>query len=121
MKTIYRNRRLLDLAHRLNACQFMLPGCQKYSPDGCEPAHSNQGKHGKGKGIKAADDQHVASCSWCHRVYDGQRGFVLPREEAAMRFDEARARTFLQYEKEGWLDQVGYTAEVKAELYGNAE
>jgi hypothetical protein len=117
---IYRNRKLLDLSHRINDCQFRLPGCQRYSVDGCEPAHSNQQKHGKGKGIKAADDQHVASCPWCHRVYDGQRGFVLPREEANQLFDEARTRTFMLYEKEGWLDQVGYTIEVKEALYGDA-
>lgn len=65
-------------------------------------------KHGKGRGIKAADDQHVAACPHCHRMYDGQLGTVLPRQEAVERFDEARARTFAMYEKMGWLDEVGY-------------
>jgi hypothetical protein len=110
--TIYRNRRLLDLAHRVTACQFRLPGCPGYAGDsGCEPAHSNQSKHGKGKSIKAADDQHVASCHHCHMIYDGQLGIVLPREEAVAKFDAARERTFALYEKEGWLEQVGYVTE----------
>jgi hypothetical protein len=108
---IYRNRRLLDLAHRVNVCQFRLKGCKGYSAEGCEPAHSNQSRHGKGKSIKAADDQHVASCHHCHMIYDGHTGIVLPREEAVRLFDAARERTFALYEKEGWLEQVGYTEE----------
>jgi ribosomal protein L31 len=105
---IYRNRRLLNLAHRVNDCQFLLPGCQGYSVEGCEPAHSNQSAHGKGGSIKAADDQHVAACPHCHRFYDGQTGSVLLRSVAVERFNEGRARTFSLYEKNGWLVEVGY-------------
>lgn len=112
----YRNRKLLNLAHRINECQFRLPDCTGYAVDGCEPAHSNQGTHGKGKGIKAADDQHVASCHHCHMVYDGQTGMVLPRAEVVRLFDEGRARTFALYEKNGWLDEVGYQAEEPAKV-----
>jgi hypothetical protein len=108
---IYRNRRLLNLAHRVNVCQFLLPGCIGYSPDGCEPAHSNQQVHGKGKGIKAADDQHVASCHHCHMVYDGQLNPILKREDSVRLFNAARERTFSLYGKEGWLDEVGYATE----------
>jgi len=104
----YRNRKLLDLAHRINVCQFKLHGCKGYEVDGCEPAHSNQSAHGKGRNIKADDDQHVASCSNCHRLYDGQMGKPLPRAEAVQKFNEARERTFKLYEKNGWLVEVGY-------------
>lgn len=110
---IYRNRRLLNLAHRVIDCQFMLPGCMGVSPDGCDPCHSNQSVHGKGKGIKAADDQHAAGCHHCHMVYDGQTGIVLPRYEAVERFNEARARTFALYERMGWLEEVGYLTKAK--------
>lgn len=111
---IYRNRKLLNLAHRVNNCQFLLTGCKGYEVEGCEPAHSNQSMHGKGCGIKASDDQHVASCSNCHRLYDGQTFKVLPRAEANHLFDAARARTFALYEKNGWLVEVGYSLESAA-------
>lgn len=110
----YRNRQLLDLAHRVHVCQFKLPGCKGYEVDGCEPAHSNQSAHGKGAKIKAADDQHVAGCSNCHRLYDGQRGKPLTRTQAVELFNAARARTFALYEKNGWLVEVGYVMEKAA-------
>jgi hypothetical protein len=114
MKTVYRNRKLLDLAHRVTACQFLLPVCMGISPEGCEPAHSNQGAHGKSIGMKAADDQHVASCPNCHRLYDGQLGYVMPREQANKLFNDARTRTFALYARMGWLEEVGYIHEEPA-------
>jgi hypothetical protein len=111
---IYRNRKLLDLAHRVQQCQFLLEGCPGYSIEGCEPAHSNQSAHGKGGSIKAADDQHAAACPYCHRYYDGQLGKVLPRAEAVRLFNAARARTFALYEKNGWLAEVDYLMEKAA-------
>lgn len=104
----YRNRRLLDLAHKVHTCQFKLYGCQGHAPEGCEPAHSNQSAHGKGMGIKAHDDQHVASCHHCHQVYDGHTHIVIPRAEAVELFNEARQRTFALYERHGWLEAVNY-------------
>lgn len=111
---IYRNRKLLDLAHRVNTCQFKLPGCKGYEVDGCEPAHSNQSVHAKAKGLKAADDHHVASCSNCHMLYDGQLGKPLPRAVAVERFNEGRERTFRLYDRNGWLVEVGYVWEKAA-------
>ncbi|HYN54384.1 MAG TPA: hypothetical protein VES38_06740 [Methylotenera sp.] len=105
MKTIYRNRRLLDLAHKVTTCMFGLPPCIGVSIEGCEPAHSNHSVHGKGYGIKAADDQHVAGCSECHRYYDANK---MPRAEALKAFEAGRARTFIFYESQGWLKDVGY-------------
>lgn len=102
----YRNRKLLDLAHRLNLCQFQIPGvCIGYSLPGCEPAHSNESAHGKGVGIKAADDKHIASCMPCHRHYDAN---MIPKEIRRKVVDQAIARTFAEYKKNDWLKEVGY-------------
>ena len=100
---IYRNRKLLDLAHRVHHCMFKLPGCKGYVVEGCEPVHSDRQRHGKGGGIKAGDDQHVAGCHHCHEAYT-----KLPKEEKLEKFEEARVRTFLNYEAQGWLKEVGY-------------
>ena len=35
-----------------------------------QAAHSNQGKHGKGKGIKASDEFTIPLCQHCHRDFD---------------------------------------------------
>jgi hypothetical protein len=96
---------LLDLAHKVNECQFRLPGCLGYSPEGCEPAHSNHSEHGKGKSQKADDDQHTAACHNCHVYYDANK---LPRDFALKAFNEGRARTFSVYAQMGWLAQVNY-------------
>jgi hypothetical protein len=78
----YRNRKYLDLAHRITECQVKIPGvCQGYVPEGCEPAHSNQQRHGKGKGLKAEDCFYAAACHACHVELD--QGKSLSREEKA--------------------------------------
>jgi hypothetical protein len=105
----YRNRRLLDLAHKVNECQLRTPACTGYSPEGCEPAHSNHQEHGKGKGQKADDDQHAAACRACHLHYDANK---MPRDFALKIFNEGRARTFKLYRANGWLDQVNYKGNV---------
>lgn len=65
----YRNRALLDLAHRICECQ----NCGRYT-EGCEPAHSNEMAHGKGKSIKAHDCFFAALCHECHAWLDQGRG-----------------------------------------------
>ena len=104
----YRNRRLLDLAHLINECQFKTPACIGYQIHGCEPAHSDFGEHGKSMAMKAADDQHVASCHPCH-VWFGEKH--KPRAELLMIFNKARQRTFDLYAKERLLAAVGYKRE----------
>lgn len=99
----YRNRKLLDLAHRLHTCQFRLPGCKIYVEHGCEPIHSDHNRHNKGMGIKADDDQHVAGCHHCHIAYTN-----LPKAEKFDKFCEARKLTFEAYDVLGWLDEVRY-------------
>ena len=92
----YRNRALLDLAHKLHDC----PLCQRYSIDGLEPAHSNQGKHGKGMSIKASDNFHAAVCHDCHMLLDNG---MLNREDAKDMWVMAYDATMLEYFKRGWL------------------
>lgn len=101
----YRNRRLLDLAHRVTECQVRIPGvCEGHSSHGCEPAHSNQQRHGKGMGNKAADYMHAASCHACHAELD--QGRSLSRAERRAYFEEAWERTLALYFENGWIGVV---------------
>lgn len=54
------------------------------------PCHSNQGKHGKGMGIKASDKFTVPGCHACHHEID--QGMRLTREERRAAWDAAYAR-----------------------------
>ena len=64
MKTIYRNRKLLDLA-RDQRCVMC------HAEDGTVvAAHSNREEHGKGMGIKAHDCMSAWLCAMCHNHYD---------------------------------------------------
>lgn len=98
----YRDRKLLDLAHRVNECQLRLPEvCTGYSPDGCEPAHSNQSRHGKGMSIKADDNFHAAACHACHAELDQGRRFS--RSEKMDFWQAGHDRTMALYWRNGWL------------------
>ena len=99
---IHRDRAFLDLAHRVHECQLRLPGvCRGYSTEGCEPAHSNQLRHGKGRGIKADDFRHAASCHACHAELDQGRRFS--REEKRELWQEGWERTMELYFRAGWV------------------
>lgn len=65
---MFRSRRMLDLAHRITTCM----NCGAQRTEGMDPAHSNLGEHGKGKGLKAHDCFFAALCSACHRWLDNQ-------------------------------------------------
>ena len=92
----YRNRKLLDLAHKLNDC----PICGKYSPEGLEPMHSNQQRHGRGFGHKSADHFHAAGCHDCHTKIDSG---MLSREEKEAMWLRAFESTLTAYFVNGWL------------------
>ena len=101
-KYTHRDRKLLDLAHKLDMCQINLPGiCIGYMPDGCEPAHSNQSIHGKGMHHKAHDIYHAAACRECHQEID--QGRKLSREEKAEYWQRGFEKTMLEYWKRGWV------------------
>ena len=97
----YRDRALLDLAHRVEECQLRLPGvCRGHSP-GCEPAHSNQSQHGKGGAQKAGDNFHAAACHWCHAELD--QGNKFTREEKVEFWRAGHDRTMTLYFRNGWI------------------
>jgi hypothetical protein len=98
-----RSRKLLDLAHRLNACT----NCDRFMSEGLEPAHENGIEAGKGFGIKSQDNRHAALCHACHAWYD-QGGKRSPCGQWAVdqkqsMWDRAHKRTFDLYWKNGWL------------------
>ncbi|MRR49354.1 MAG: DUF1364 family protein [Rhodocyclaceae bacterium] len=98
----FRSRSLLDLAHRVTECQVRIPGvCAGHSDHGCEPAHSNQQRHGKGMGHKAADCFHAAACHACHAELD--QGSRLTKEERRDYWQAAHERTLQLYFENGWL------------------
>lgn len=103
----YRNRRLLNLAHRVTDCMFEFPTCQGHVAHGCEPIHSDHSEHGKGLGIKSADDMHGAGCHNCH-LYYGDASNFKSRDEQKAKFMEARTKTFAYYRKFKWLGKTGY-------------
>jgi hypothetical protein len=76
---------------RLRAmCQAMR--CQACGAWGVSDwAHSNQGRHGKGKGIKASDVYVAAMCWPCHSRLD--QGSDLTEPERVVLWEQAHART----------------------------
>lgn len=105
----YRNRRLLDLAHGIQKCQ----NCGAWRGEGMDPAHSNLGEHGKGKGLKAHDCFFAALCAACHRWLDAAgRGrdpserFDPTREGKREMFARAMHATWLTCWRAGWLAVV---------------
>lgn len=93
----YRNRKLLDLAHRVTECQC----CGRAAPDGCEPAHANWAEWGKGAGIKAPDHAHAAMHHDCHAELD--QGRSESRDERKDRWLRAYRRTVDLYWSRGWI------------------
>lgn len=54
-------------------------------------AHSNQAKHGHGRGIKASDIYCASLCSQCH--YEIDQGKKYTREQKVRFWDEAHSDT----------------------------
>ena len=104
---MFRDRKLLDLAHRCDRCM----NCERFMVDGCEPAHSNEYQHGKAKALKSHDCFHAALCHECHAWYDNQRGggndptglYDSTAGDKVAMFARASSRTFLHYWRMGWL------------------
>lgn len=69
-------------------CYLRIPGiCTGMAHD---PCHSNQAKHGKGKGIKAHDVYTVPGCRACHNELD--QGMTYTRVEKFAIWDRAYER-----------------------------
>ena len=64
------------------------------------PAHSNQLRDGKGRGIKAHDYRIAAMCHNCH--YELDQGPRLDRQERIAMWEDAHRATI------GWLFEAGH-------------
>lgn len=81
MKDRYEDPQLLALAHG-RECLLRIPSVCNSDPSTVVAAHSNSGKHGKGRGIKAEDCFTVWACSSCHSWLDQGKGTREERETA---------------------------------------
>ncbi len=94
---MYRNRKLLDFA-RGQDCQF----CNR-NDGSVVAAHSNQGAHGKGLGIKAHDVFIAYLCHSCHTFVDSDSR--ASNEERTMVWDTAFIRSIPLFQH--LLDKAG--------------
>lgn len=62
-------------------------------------AHSNMAEHGKGRGIKASDDQAASLCHRCHTEVD--QGRTMSRTERVRVWTDARAKTVAELVRRG--------------------
>jgi hypothetical protein len=106
VKGMYRNRGLLDLAHRIETCQ----NCGDYRGEGMDPGHSNLSEHGKAKGLKSHDCFWAALCGACHRWLDNQGSGRDPSgiwsataAEKREMFIRAMHKTWLLIFRNGWV------------------
>lgn len=77
---------------RLEACRS-LPCQHCGAEDGTVvAAHSNEGAHGKGRGIKASDEFIAALCFTCHANLDQGR---MSKQERIEMWQKAHERTIL--------------------------
>lgn len=82
----YIRSRQLMAAYRLIPCQI----CGAFDGTVCG-AHSNQGRHGKGKGIKADDNQAASLCYRCHFAID--QGHSYSQSDRVTLWAQAQAKT----------------------------
>lgn len=65
---IYRNRKLLDIAHEA-PCMLQIHGVCTGDRHPRVPAHSDQLRHGRGVGLRSHDCFAVAGCVQCHAAF----------------------------------------------------
>lgn len=82
------DKHLADLC-RGQPCYLLVPGQACSGRDTVVPCHSNQLRHGKGKGIKALHQYTVPGCAACHAAID--QGTHLSKEEKFALWDAAYA------------------------------
>jgi hypothetical protein len=92
----WRSRKLLDHIHECPECF----ACGAINTVGnIVPAHSNQLRDDKGKGIKAHDYRVAAMCNSCHHELD--QGMRWTKEERVAIWELAHRKTI------GWLFSTG--------------
>lgn len=74
-------------------CQFTVPGVCLRTTNTTVWCHSNEARHGKGRGIKSHDVFGAWGCRACHDWYDNG---PATREEKAAAFRSAMESTYLQ-------------------------
>ncbi len=95
---MYRSPELLGMARHAPSC--MNPLCGKANRGGdIMPAHSNQLRDGKGRGLKAHDFRIAFLCQPCH--YEIDQGSKMSRAERHELWEAAHRATI------GWLFQTG--------------
>lgn len=90
---MFRSQKLLALVRQVPCVSCGLFGTQA--------AHSNQGRHGKGKSIKASDAAIMALCPDCHRELD--QGGVFTKAEAEALTNKYIALTYIHLIETGLL------------------
>ena len=95
---MYRNRKLLDLAKHGEQCLM----CRQHRP--LMMGHSNQGRDGHGRGIKAHDYRIALVCLECHGELDS--GSLWTRAERVERFEAAHRLTIAWLFDNGYLEVV---------------
>ena len=98
-KFAYVRSKALIAAIKQLACQC----CGAAGPS--DPAHSNQGCHGKGTGIKASDVYIAAMCRACHRMID-QGSWLEEAERIAIWMEAWRATVRLLLRLGTWPPEV---------------
>lgn len=83
-------------------CTMGSPWCN-HDPQTTVLCHSNESKHGKGKGIKASDVYTFYGCSGCHKWYDEGPGSKENKQEF---FWVAWWRTQRRYREKGIMEVV---------------
>lgn len=81
---------------------FNVPGVCNGDPAKTVWCHSNQGKHGKGHGLKSHDCFGALGCSSCHDWYDNKIPNI-PHEEKVATFEAAKDRTWFYLWANGLL------------------
>jgi hypothetical protein len=71
-------------------CYLRIAGVCMGGTETTVPCHSNQARHGKGRGIKAHDLYTVPGCWRCHAEID--QGALLTREDKFALWDDAYER-----------------------------
>lgn len=90
-----RSKKLME-SYRTIPCQ----NCGKDDGTVCG-AHSNQGKHGHGRSIKASDEFCASLCADCHFELDN--GKILTREARVSMWDKAHIKTKLLLQERGLI------------------
>lgn len=99
---------MINLRQTAKECPHCM-GCGLQNPNGdllCL-AHSNQIKHGKGRGLKSLDIHGAILCHNCHDRVDGRTG-KMNREQMQTKHSEAASMTRAWWYRRGFITKEQY-------------